>query len=57
MLEKLTIPMLKMRLNEKVPLNIRKQDLIDMITKKEKLNDEPETSQHIPDRLSDIDYL
>ena len=57
MLDKLIIPNLKMRLGEKVPHNIKKQELIDLIIKKEKLDDEPETPQIIPDRLSQIDYI
>ena len=57
MLDKLTIPMLKVRYGGKVPLNIRKQELIELIFKKEKLDDEPETPQIIPDRLSEIEYL
>ena len=57
MLEKLTIPMLKMRLGRKVPHNIKKNELIDLIVKKEKLDDEPETNQIIPNRLSQIDYI
>ena len=57
MLEKLTITNLKIRYCEKVPPNIKKQELIDLIVKKEKLDDETETSQIIPDRLSQIDYL
>ena len=57
MLDKLTIPMLKVRYGEKVPPNIRKQELIELIIKKEKLDDEPETPQVIPDRFSEIDYL
>ena len=57
MLDKLTIPNLKMRLGEKVPYNIKKHELIELIIKKEKLDDEPETPQIIPDRLSQIDYI
>ena len=49
--------LLKMRLGDKVPYNIKKQDLIDLIIKKEKLDDEPEIPQIIPDRLSQIDYI
>ena len=37
MLDKLTIPNLKIRYGEKVPPNIKKQELIDLIIKKEKL--------------------
>ena len=57
MFEKLTIPMLKMRYGDKVPPNIKKHELIDLIIKKEKLDDEPETLQIIPHRLSQIDYI
>ena len=57
MLDKLTIPMLKMRLEGKVPPNIKKQELIDFIVKKEKLDDDPETPQIIPNRLSQIYYI
>ena len=57
MLDKLKIPLLKVRYGEKVPPNIRKQELIELIVKKEKLDDEPETPQIIPDRLSQIDYI
>ena len=45
-----TIPNLKMRLGEKVPYNIKKQELIDLIITKKKLDDEPQTPQIIPDR-------
>ena len=57
MLDKLTIPNLKIRYGEKVPPNIKKPDLIELIIKKEKLDDEPVTPQIIPDRLSQIDYI
>ena len=57
MLDKLTIPTLKMRYGDKVLPNIKKQELIDLIVKKEKLDDEHETPQIIPDRLSQIDYI
>ena len=57
MLDKLTIPNLKMRYGEKVPYNMKKHELIELIIKKEKLDDEPETPQIIPDRLSQIDYI
>ena len=57
MLDERTIPMFKMRLGVKVPHNIKKQDLIEMILKKEKLDDEPETTQNIPDKLSGIEHL
>ena len=57
MLDKLTIPNLKIRFGEKVPPNVKKQELIDLIIKKEKLDDKPETPQIIPDRLSQIDYI
>ena len=46
-----------MRYGEKVPYNIKKHELIELIIKKEKLDDEPETPQIIPDRLSQIDYI
>ena len=57
MLDKLTIPNLKIRYGEKVPPNIKKQELIELIIKKEKLDEELLTPQIIPDRLSQIDYI
>ena len=57
MVDKLTIPMLKVRYGEKVPYTIKKNELIELIVKKEQLDDEPETPQIIPDRLSEMDYL